>query len=261
MSRPILVEDVVTGAPAAAPSVRLEPTAKRVRCVLGGVAVADSTRAMLCVETNRLPVYYFPLRDVRADALVPNGRTYDSAFKGRAHYYDVVSDGATAADAAWEYCDALPGAEPGTRYIAFHWSLMDAWFEEDEEVFVHPRDPHHRIDVLRSSRHVVIAVDDVVLADSRTPCVLFETGLPPRYYLPRDDVRLELLQPSPTRTGCAYKGFTTQYWAFNGRDVAWMYAEPAQEVGTIAGLVAFFNERVNVTVDGRDQPRAITPWS
>lgn len=260
-TRPFLIEDVVTGPPSTPPSVRLEPTAKRVRCVLGGVAVADSAHAMLCVETNRLPVYYFPLHDVRADALVPNGRTYESSFKGRAQYYNVVTAGAIAADAAWEYCDALPGAAPGTRYVAFHWTLMDAWFEEDEEVFAHPRDPYHRLDVLQSSRHVQIAADGIVLAKSRAPRILFETGLPPRYYMPPADVRLDVLQPSTTRTACAYKGFTTQYWSLNGRDVAWMYARPAPEAAPVAGHTAFFNERVDLTIDGEEQPRPVTPWS
>lgn len=260
-SPPILIEDVVVGPPSAAPSVRLEHCAKRVRCVLRGVAVADSTHVMLCIETNRLPVYYFPLRDVRADLLVATGRVYESSFKGRAQYFDVVSGDARAADAAWEYCNALPGAEPGSRYIAFHWTLMDAWFEEDDEVFVHPRDPYHRIDVLQSSRHAEVAIDGVALADSRAPRILFETGLPPRYYFTPDDVRLELLQPSTTRTGCAYKGYTTQYWAFRGRDVAWTYAQPAPEVGRIAGRISFFNERVDLTIDEQEQPRPLTPWS
>ena len=256
-----LIEDVVTGPPSTAPSVHLEPTAKRVRCVLGGVAIADSTHAMLCFETNRLAVYYFPLRDVLADALTPGGRTYESPLKGTALYYDVVAGGATASNAAWEYRDPLPGAEPGTRYLAFHWGLMDAWFEEDEEVFVHPRDPHHRIDVLQSSRLVQVAINGCVVAESRRPRILFETSLPPRYYLPREDVRLDLLQPSTTRTGCAYKGYTSDYWAFEGRDVAWSYAAPSAEVGRIAGMIAFFNERIDFAVDGEPQPRPVTPWS
>ena len=260
-ARPFLIEDVVLGPPAPSPSVRLEPCAKRVRCFVGGVAVADSSGVMLCFETNRLPVYYFPLHDVRAGTLVATGRTYESPLKGSADYFDVVAGGVTAAEAAWEYRHALPGALPGTRYVAFHWTLMDAWFEEDEEVFGHPRDPYHRIDVLRSGRHVQVALDGVVLADSTNTHVLVETSLPVRYYVPRDDVRLDLLQPSDTRTGCAYKGYTTRYWSRGGRDVAWTYESPAPEVGRIAGLVAFFNERVDLTVDGRPQPRPVTPWS
>ena len=260
-ARPFLIEDVVTGPPSATPCVHLEPTAKRVRCFLGGAAVADSTHAMLCFETNRLAAYYFPLHDVLTGALVPSGRTYESPLKGRAAYYDVTSGGVTAADAAWEYQQALPGAEPATRYVAFHWGLMDAWFEEDEEVFVHPRDPYHRIDVLQSSRTVEVAIDGCVLAESQRARILFETSLPPRYYLPRSDVRLDLLRASATRTGCAYKGYTTQYWAFDGRDVAWTYESPSAEVGKIAGMIAFFNERVDLVIDGQSQPRPRTPWS
>ena len=261
VTRPFLIEDVITGPPSAAPTVHLERTPKRVRCLLGGTVVADSSRAMLCFETNRLAVYYFPLQDVADGVLVSSGQTYESALKGTAAYFDVTAGGVTASDAAWEYQEALPGAEPGTRYVAFHWGLMDAWFEEDEEVFVHPRDPHHRIDVLQSSRKVEVAVNGSVIAESRTPRILFETSLPPRYYLSPADVRLELLHPSATRTGCAYKGFTTRYWAFEGRDVAWSYESPAVEVGKIAGLIAFFNERVDLVIDGKPQPRPVTPWS
>ena len=260
-TRPFLIEDVVTGPPSVAPAVRLEPTAKRVRCVLAGTVVADSTHAMLCFETNRLAVYYFPMHDVRDGALVASGRTYESALKGTAQYFDVIAGGVTVSDAAWEYHEALPGADRGTRYVAFHWGLMDAWFEEDEEVFIHPRDPYHRIDVLQSSRKVEVTLNGRVLAGSLRPRILFETSLPPRYYMSREDVRLELLQASATRTGCAYKGFTTQYWAFDGRDVAWSYESPSAEVGKIAGMIAFFNERVDLVIDGQLQPRPVTPWS
>lgn len=256
-----LIEDVVIGPPSVAPSARLEPTPKRVRCFLGGTAVADSTHAMLCFETNRLPVYYFPLDDVRDGALVPSGRTHESSLKGTALYFDVVAGAVTAPEAAWEYRDPMPGAEPGTRYVAFHWGRMDAWFEEDDEVFIHPRDPYHRIDVVQSSRHVEVAINGCVVAESPRPRILFETSLPPRYYLPLEDVRVELLQPSTRRTGCAYKGYTTQYWAFDGRDVAWSYAAPSAEVGRIAGMIAFFNERVDLVIDGQPQRRPVTPWS
>ncbi|MGH7685551.1 MAG: DUF427 domain-containing protein [Candidatus Dormibacteria bacterium] len=258
--RPFLIEDVVTGPPTASPSVHLEPTAKRVRCFLGGTAVADSTHAMLCFETNRLCVYYFPMGDVRAGALVPS-RMYESSLKGTAQYFDVGNGDAVATDAAWEYRVALPGAQAGTRYVGFHWTLMDAWFEEDEEVFAHPRDPYHRIDVLQSSRHVQVSAAGRVIADSTRPAILYETSLPPRYYIPRADVRLALLGPSTAQTTCAYKGRTTQYWAQDGRDVAWMHEAPNPEVGRIAGLIAFFNERVDITIDGQEQPRPTTPWS
>lgn len=258
--RPLMIEDVIVGERSSSPSVHLEPTAKRVRCFLGGTAVADSTRAMLSFESNRLCVYYFPLGDVLASALVPS-HLYESPLKGTAQYFDVVVGDVVAADAAWEYRSALPGAQAGTRYVAFHWNRMDAWFEEDEEVIAHPRDPYHRIDVLQSSRHVRVSAAGTVIAESTRPQILYETGLPPRYYLPREDVRLDLLEPSTTKTACAYKGRTTQYWSLNGRDVAWMYDAPSPEVARIAGLIAFFNERVDITVDGEEQPRPTTPWS
>lgn len=259
--RPFMIEDVVTGPPAATPSVHLKPTPKRVRCLLGDTVIADSTRAMLCFETNRLAFYYFPLDDVRAGSLVATAHTYDSPLKGCAQYFDVATDDEKATDAAWEYREPLPGGEPGTRYVAFHWNLMTAWFEEDEEVFVHPRDPYHRIDVLQSTRHVEVFAEGALIADTRAPRILFETHLPPRYYIPREDVRLDALETSSTRTACAYKGSTTQYWAVHGCDVAWCYATPPEEVGKVAGLIAFFNERVDIVVDGTKQPRPVTPWS
>ena len=138
---------------------------------------------------------------------------------------------------------------------------MDTWFEEDERVSAHPRDRYHQIEVVESSRHVQVSAEGTLLADSTRPRVLSETGLPPRYYLPRADVRLDLLQPSTTQTACPFKGSTTQYWALNGRDVAWTYDAPSEEVGKIAGYIAFFNERVDIAVDGEEQPRPTTPWS
>jgi uncharacterized protein (DUF427 family) len=247
------LENVEVGKPTSSVEVRFEPTAKRVRCYLDGIVIADSIRVELCLETKRLAVYYFPAADVRLDLLEPSGRTYVSDHKGEATYFDIVTPARRVREAAWRY-----GARDS---VAFHWNLLDAWFEEDEQVFVHARDPHHRIDVLRSKRHVEVSIDGTVVASSRATQMLFETGLPTRYYFPREDVRIELVEPSNTITGCAYKGFTSDYWAMNGRDVAWSYAAAAPEVGRIDNLVAFFNERADVRVDGVLQPRPITPWS
>jgi uncharacterized protein (DUF427 family) len=142
---------------------------------------------------------------------------------------------------------------------------MDAWFEEDEEVFVHPRDPHTRIDVLGSSRHIEILVDGVKIADSHQPRILFETGLPARYYLPRTDVRMDLLRPSATETQCPYKG-TATYWSvvIDGTvhaDLLWTYRTPTPESQKVAGLVCFYNERVDVVIDGVAQERPKTKFS
>jgi uncharacterized protein (DUF427 family) len=264
---PPLLENKLVGPEPEAVEIRLEPSAKRVRAFVAGVAVADSCRVMMMFETARLPVYYFPIDDVRTDLLVPTKRVVKSVYKGDATYYSIVVDCRTADSAAWRYLDPQAGCPDVSGLVAFHWKLMDAWFEEDDEVFVHARDPYHRIDVLNSSREVRVVVGGQVVALSRHARFLFETGLPVRYYLPKEDVRTDLLQPSNTKTACAYKGPTSRYWQATPADgticdIAWCYEDPTPEVAAIAGRIAFFNERVDaICVDGKPMPRVGTVWS
>ena len=226
--------------------VRLYPTAKRVRAFFGDVAIADSSRVQLMLESGRLPVYYFPLEDVRVDLLVPGTRIDSSPYKGEATYLTIDTGKRVAHNSAWRYEASPVGCPDLSGLIAFHWRLMDAWYEEDEEVIGHAHDPFHRIDILRSARHVQVRIGDTMVADSRRSLMLFETGLPVRYYILCDDVRLDLLTTSDTVPVCAYNGQTSQYWSFSGdpRDVAWCYDRPSTEAGGIAGRVCFFNERV-----------------
>jgi uncharacterized protein (DUF427 family) len=248
-------------------AVRIEPIGKRVRAFVGGVAIADSCRVMMMFETARLGVYYFPVEDVRTDLLDATSTVVKSPAKGDASYYSITVDGRTVENAAWRYLDPPAGCPEIANLVAFHWKLMDAWFEEDDEVFVHARDPYHRIDVLNSSREVRVVVGGQTVAVTRRARFLFETGLPVRYYIPKGDVRTDLLQPSRTKTACAYKGPTSRYWQVSAadgsvRDIAWSYEDPSPEVATIAGTVAFFNERVDaIYVDGKEMPRTQTPWS
>jgi uncharacterized protein (DUF427 family) len=142
---------------------------------------------------------------------------------------------------------------------------MDAWFEEDEPVHVHPRDPHKRVDILASSRHVEVVVNGVKVADTHHPRLLFETSLPTRYYVPLTDVRMDLLRASEKVTQCPYKG-TAAYWSVEAggevdEDLFWVYRTPVHESAEIAGLASFFNERVDVYVDGVLQERPQTMWS
>ena len=147
----------------------------------------------------------------------------------------------------------------------FRWNLMDAWYEEDDEVFVHPRDPNHRVDVLNSSRHVKIKVDGELVAETGRPRLLFETDLPVRYYFPRLDVRMDLLEPTDSVSRCPYKGVAS-YWSVRAggkvhKDIAWSYKSPIPECPKIENLIAFYNEKVDIEVDGRAVERPMTPWS
>src|SRR6266536_1736171 len=185
--------------------------------------------------------------------------------QGEASYWTIKVGDREVANATWAYLDPLPERTDIKGYMAFYWDRVDSWWEEDDEVFVHPRDPYHRVDVLNSSRHVRVEIDGQTVADTRRPRLLFETNLPTRYYIPMADVRLDLLRPSDTVTSCPYKG-QARYWAFQSgdkrlEDAAWSYPFPIPECPKIENLVAFFNERVDLYVDDELQPRPKTPWS
>jgi uncharacterized protein (DUF427 family) len=210
-------------------------------------------------------VYYFPPGDVRQDVLEPTEQHTRCPFKGEASYWTVRVGDAVAENVMWGYQDPLPEREDIRGYRAFYWAKMDAWYEEEEQIFAHPRDPYHRVDVVQSSRHIRVELGGQTVAESRRPRLLFETGLPTRYYLPVEDVRMDLLEATETATTCPYKG-QASYWRLAGdsagRDVAWAYQNPIPECPKIEGLIAFFNERVDALhVDDDLQPRPRTAWS
>src|SRR5215471_5246605 len=243
--------------------VHIEEGPKRVRTYLGGKLIADSKHLKLVWEVPYYPAYYFPREDVRMELLTLNGRTRRSPSRGDAHNFTVKGGDRVVEDAAWHYPESP--VEELRDLIRFEWGAMDAWFEEDEEVFVHPHDPYTRIDILHSSRHVEVEVNGVKIADTRRPTLLFETRLPTRYYIPKLDVRMDLLSPTETVTGCAYKGFA-QYWSVHAgcemiKDLAWSYKTPLPENIKIAGLVAFYNERADFIVDDKRQARPKTKFS
>jgi uncharacterized protein (DUF427 family) len=243
--------------------IRLEAGAKRVRAYVAGVAIADTVRALYVWESPFYPSYYFPAADVRTDLLDPTSTVTHSPSRGDAVHFTVRVDGAERVDAAWQY-RASP-IEELRDHIRFDWDAMDAWFEEDEEVFTHVRSPYTRIDILPTSRHVRVELNGVVLADSPRARVLFETGLIPRWYLPKVDVRMDLLVASDEVTHCPYKG-QAEYWSVRvgeefEENVAWSYRTPLPESERIAGYVAFFDERVDVFVDGARQERPKTRFS
>ncbi|SNS05769.1 Uncharacterized conserved protein, DUF427 family [Streptosporangium subroseum] len=234
--------------------VRVERGAKRIRAFLGGRAIADTTRVLLVWEVPYYPTYYFPREDVAVE-LKPNGRSTHVPSRGDSLLYDVEG----VVDAALAY-PASP-IEELRDHVRLDWEAMDAWFEEDEEVYVHARDPYTRVDILPSSRRVRVEVDGVTVADSHNPRILFETGLPPRYYVPKTDVRLDLLTPTDTVSRCPYKG-EAEYWRVNGHaDLAWSYRTPLEESHRIAGLISFYNEKVDIYVNGVIQERPKTKFA
>jgi len=239
--------------------VRVEPSGRRVRAYLDGWLVADSIRPILVWEKPQYPTYYFPAEDVRAE-LVWTGEVRRSPSRGDGLVHDVRGPVATAPGAAIRFADSP--LEAIRDLVRLEWDAMSEWFEEDEIVYTHPRDPYTRVDILPSSRHIRVEVDGIVVAETRQPRLLFETGLPTRYYVPLVDVRMNLLRPSSSHSHCPYKG-TAEYWSLEAPDVtqpdiAWIYRTPLPEAQKITGLVSFYNERVDIRVDGvlQERPRS-----
>ncbi|MFC4030023.1 DUF427 domain-containing protein [Streptomyces polygonati] len=266
-SAPARTLTVERGHPVPGDTLTWEPSERRVRGTKGGVTVVDSSRPILVWEPGLpVPLYAFPREDVRTDLLRPAADPDSGTHSGSDTFYDLVLDDGTVANAAWTFpVDELSG------YISFEWFRradrgLDHWYEEDEEIFIHPRDPYKRVDALASTRHVRVEIDGVLIAETHRPVLLFETRLPIRYYIPREDVRLDLLTPTDLHTGCPYKG-TAEYWSLTaaGADVppnlAWSYPEPLPAVSSIRELIAFYNEVVDITVDGARLDRPVTFFS
>ena len=259
-------------------ALRYQPTAKRVRVSLAGEPVAVTTEAQLVWEPRRVvPTYAVPVAALTAQ-LVPAGAESGDEETGF-HLPDVSSRPVLdpSIPFAVHTCpgtvfDVIAGAETGGRAafrpddpdLADHVVLeFDAfeWHEEDEPIVSHPHDPFGRIDVLRSSRHVRVEHDGRLLAESTRPMLLFETLLPVRFYLPREDVAVRL-EPSDTVTYCAYKGRASYFSVPDGpRDVAWTYHEPLHDAEQVRDRICFFDEHVDVTVDGERRHRPLTPWA
>lgn len=238
---------------------RVEPVPRRIRGYAGTDLVFDTVDARYVWEIPYYPHYYIPLRDVRTGFLVDERRPQHAQF-GASRLHALDAGGQLHGSAARVFEDGLV---PG--YVRFEWDSVD-WFEEDERIYGHPRSPYARHDALRSHRHVRVELDGVVLADSHSPVMLFETGLPTRYYLDPTDISMQHLVPSRTQTLCPYKGVTTGYWSVRTGaavhpDLAWTYQYPLPAVSRIAGLVAFYNEKVDITVDGARLTRPVTTFS
>ncbi|MGE0217095.1 DUF427 domain-containing protein [Mycolicibacterium sp.] len=236
---------------------RVEPAPRRVRGYFGTELVFDTLTARYVWEIPYYPQYYIPRRDVRTELLRDENHPQRVQF-GPSRTFSLVGSAGMIASAARVFDD---GGGPVAGLVRFEWDAL-RWFEEDEPIYQHPRNPYARVDALRSHRHITVALDGVPLADTHNPVLLFETGLPTRYYIDRTDVAFENLEPSDTQTVCPYKGTTSGYWSVRvgdrlHLDLAWSYATPLPAVAGIANMVAFYNEKVDITVDGvaLDRPR------
>jgi len=245
------------------PVNHVEPVPRRVRAILAGETVVDTTRARYVWEKPTYPQYYIPVEDVRPELLVAEQKAEQSS-RGTAHVHGLQVGGTHRPSGARLLRESpIPGI---ANTVRFEWAALDAWYEEDEQVFVHPRSPYTRVDALRSTRRVRIERDGTVLAESSAPVMVFETGLPTRYYINRTEVDFSHLIPSDTVTECPYKGATGGYWSARvggriHRDVAWCYEFTTRQLLPIAGLIAFYNERTDVFLDGRELERPKTHFA
>lgn len=243
-------------------SVKTRENPKWIRGYRNGLLVVDSRNTLFVWEHQYYPAWYIPVADVDAE-IVPSAAASDGGGQETATHIDLVLDEETVSNAGWRHLDS---PEPDLRgRVRLEWNSMDAWFEEDVEVFVHPRSPEVRIDVLPSSKHVRVAIDGQVVADSVRSSVLYEAWLPPRYYLPKSDVRMDLLTPTNTESRCPYKGWA-HYWSVSigdstHDDLAWGYRTPLPESSGVAGLVCFYNEKVDIEIDGVPLGRPVTKFS
>lgn len=246
--------------------VHVSESPRHVRVIFGGETIADSKRAKLVRESDVLPAYYFPKEDVHTELFIPSAKKTQCPLKGEASYWSIRSGGKSAENAAWSYLDPEPAAARIKDHFAFDWPMMDKWMEEDEKLFKHARDPYKRVDALPSKRHVRVVIEGRTIADSHRPHLVFETNHPVRYYVPQEDVRMDLLVPSATTSRCPYKG-PASYWSVKlgdemFRDIVWGYMNPIPEIPKIKGLLCFFHERgCDIYVDGELVPRPKTRWA
>jgi uncharacterized protein (DUF427 family) len=243
----------------------LEESSRWIRGRFAGETVVDSKRSKLLHESNHLPVHYFPRDDVRMDLLRPSEHSTHCPLKGDASYWSIAAGDRVAENAAWSYEDPIESAAALAGLVAFYWSSLDEWLEEEERAVGHARDPYHRIDVRQTSRHVRVSVHGETVADTRRARVLFEASLPPRWYIPEEDVRMEMLEPSDSQSVCAYKGFASYWHVRSGDrledDLVWTYRDPLHDAREVKDYLAFYNERVDLEVDAEPQERPRTQWS
>jgi len=225
------------------------PTPKRIRAIFNGEVIADSTNVLILRETRHAPVYYFPKSDIHMERLRNSEHGTTCSIKGKASYWHITSNDKVIENAAWSYETPVAGAEKIAGYTAFYFNMMDHWYEDDEEIFVHPKDPFVRIDVRKSKQPIRVVIGGETVAETTQARLLYETGSVTRYYIPKEDIRMDLLESTDLNTSCPYKG-TCDYWNVKIKDVefenvVWSYPHPHPEASGIENLLCFYNEKVD----------------
>jgi uncharacterized protein (DUF427 family) len=242
----------------------VEPYHRRIRGMASSETVVDSRRVEIIHEHGRLPSFLFPRADVRTERLEPSSHATSSDNKGEATWWDLRIGDELRENAVFEYTSPPASASMLKGLLGIEWAAMDEWLEEDEPAIVHPRDPYHRVDVLETSRHLRVSINGEAVAETSRALVIYETGLPPRWYFPREDVHEAKLTEGGKRTGCAYKGFADHLSVQTDRgteqDIAWTYPDPRRDVARVKDRIAFYNERVDLEVDGELQEKPMTPF-
>ena len=236
---------------------KYEPTDRWIRGKLHGETIVDSKNAMLMIESIGEVDYYFPISDIQADTLVPSDYQETSGYRGEKNFWHLKVNGSVVENAVWTYAPK-DGRPDFGDYVAIKWDAVDQWYEENEEVFFHARNPYHRVDMVQSSRHVEVLIDGVKVADTKRPYLLFETSIQTRYYIPKEDINFDYLTATDSQTICPYKGFASYYnVTVNGEtyeDVVWTYLDPIPEAPKLKGQLSFWAEkdkRIQIIVDGQ----------
>ena len=229
----------------------VEPLRRRMRVRFGGTWIAESEHVLLLFEPGRYPVAYFPKTDISRDVLEGSDHSTRHADLGSTSWYTVRAGGQHAVRGAWEHVDLPPYARVLRDRVAFAWRAMEAFYEEDERILGHAADSYHRIDIRQASRNLVVRHQDRVVADSKRPIVLYESGFAPRWYVPRADIDESALTFVEHQTFCPYKGLCSYYDIGDARLAAWSYRAAYPEVARISSLVSFEPDIVSVQLDGQ----------
>jgi uncharacterized protein (DUF427 family) len=241
----------ITATPMPERVLYMEPLRRRMSVKLGGGIIVQSDDAVIFFEPARYPVAYFPIGDIDQGALQPADHETEHADLGKTTWFNVVGgNGELAKRGAWQHVDPPEQARALRDMVAFAWRAMDAFYEEDDRILGHAADPYHRIDIRRTSRHLVVRDGDQLVADTHAPLVLDESGFAPRWYVPRADVVADALEPVEGQTFCPYKGLASYYNIGDARNAAWSYRAPFEEVERITDLVSFYPEKLTITIDG-----------